>query len=71
MRFTTKKVFKKSWSIHNVHQDRVETPYNKPHVERNYGTINTSLLDDFLGKASTPRITVLALANFKWTAREN
>lgn len=27
------------------------TPDNKPHVERNYGTINTSLLDDLPGKA--------------------
>ncbi|MGR5339146.1 integrase [Vibrio astriarenae] len=35
----------------NVHQHRVETPDNKPHVERNYGTINTSLLDDLPGKA--------------------
>ncbi|EHK8998481.1 transposase family protein [Vibrio vulnificus] len=35
----------------NVHQNRVETPDNKPHVERNYGTINTSLLDDLPGKA--------------------
>ncbi|WP_430518239.1 Mu transposase C-terminal domain-containing protein [Aliivibrio sp.] len=35
----------------NVHQNKVETPDNKPHVERNYGTINTSLLDDLPGKA--------------------
>ncbi|MGF1711464.1 DDE-type integrase/transposase/recombinase [Vibrio kagoshimensis] len=34
-----------------VHQNKVETPDNKPHVERNYGTINTSLLDDLPGKA--------------------
>ncbi|MGO1190477.1 integrase catalytic domain-containing protein [Vibrio casei] len=35
----------------NVHQNKVETPDNKPHIERNYGTINTSLLDDLPGKA--------------------
>ncbi|HAU8296003.1 TPA: DDE-type integrase/transposase/recombinase [Vibrio vulnificus] len=35
----------------NVHQNKVETPDNKPHVERNYGTINTSLLDDLPGKS--------------------
>ena len=35
----------------NVHQNRVETPDDKPHVERQYGTINTSLLDDLPGKA--------------------
>ncbi|MGB1973045.1 MAG: Mu transposase C-terminal domain-containing protein [Vibrio toranzoniae] len=34
-----------------VHQNKVETPDNKPHVERSYGTINTSLLDDLPGKA--------------------
>lgn len=35
----------------NVHQNRVEVPDNKPDVERKYGTINTSLLDDLPGKA--------------------
>ncbi|MFB9136536.1 transposase family protein [Vibrio olivae] len=35
----------------NVHQNKVETPDNKPHVERNYGTVNTTLLDDLPGKA--------------------
>ncbi|WP_419206692.1 Mu transposase C-terminal domain-containing protein [Photobacterium leiognathi] len=35
----------------NVHQNKVETPDNKPNVERHYGTINTSLLDDLPGKA--------------------
>ncbi|CAI2330310.1 TPA: DDE-type integrase/transposase/recombinase [Vibrio parahaemolyticus] len=34
-----------------VHQNKVETPDNKPHVERNYGTINTTVLDDLPGKA--------------------
>ncbi|ELB2199314.1 DDE-type integrase/transposase/recombinase [Vibrio parahaemolyticus] len=34
-----------------VHQNKVETPDNKPHVERNYGTVNTTLLDDLPGKA--------------------
>lgn len=35
----------------NVHQNRVEVPDHKPDVERKYGTINTSLLDDLPGKA--------------------
>ncbi|PSU99806.1 integrase [Photobacterium leiognathi subsp. mandapamensis] len=35
----------------NVHQNKVETPDNKPNIERSYGTINTSLLDDLPGKA--------------------
>ncbi|PSV55920.1 Mu transposase C-terminal domain-containing protein [Photobacterium sp. GB-3] len=35
----------------NVHQNKVETPDNKPNIERNYGTINTCLLDDLPGKA--------------------
>ncbi|HIF9138201.1 TPA: TnsA endonuclease N-terminal domain-containing protein [Photobacterium damselae] len=35
----------------NVQQNKVETPDNKPHVERNYSTINTHLLDDLPGKA--------------------
>ncbi|MGF1761660.1 transposase family protein [Photobacterium sagamiensis] len=35
----------------NTHQNKVETPDNKPHVERQYGTSNTSLLDDLPGKA--------------------
>ncbi|ASI92625.1 integrase catalytic domain-containing protein [Vibrio mediterranei] len=34
-----------------VHQNKVETPDNKPHVERTYGIVNTSLLDDLPGKA--------------------
>jgi putative transposase len=34
-----------------VHQNKVETPDNKPDVERNYGTVNTTLLDDLPGKA--------------------
>ncbi|MFA0256011.1 Mu transposase C-terminal domain-containing protein [Vibrio breoganii] len=34
-----------------VHQNKVETPDNKPHVERTYGTVNTTLLDDLPGKA--------------------
>ena len=34
-----------------VHQNKVETPDNKPHVERNYGTVNTNVLDDLPGKA--------------------
>lgn len=34
-----------------VHQNKVETPDNKPHVERNYGIINTTVLDDLPGKA--------------------
>lgn len=34
-----------------VHQNKVETPDNKPHVERNYGTVNTTVLDDLPGKA--------------------
>ncbi|EJL6356498.1 transposase family protein [Vibrio cholerae] len=34
-----------------VHQNRVETPDNKPNVERGYGIMNTSLLDDLPGKA--------------------
>lgn len=35
----------------NVHQNKVETPDNKPHTERQYGTTNTSLLNDLPGKA--------------------
>ncbi len=35
----------------NIHQNRVETPDNKPHTERHYGTTNTELLDDLPGKA--------------------
>ncbi|MEZ8742038.1 Mu transposase C-terminal domain-containing protein [Photobacterium swingsii] len=34
-----------------VHQNKVETPDNKPHVERTYGTVNTTLFDDLPGKA--------------------
>jgi putative transposase len=34
-----------------VHQNKVETPDNKPNVERNYGTVNTTVLDDLPGKA--------------------
>ncbi len=35
----------------NIHQCKVETPDNKPNVERQYGKMNTSLLDDLPGKA--------------------
>ena len=35
----------------NIHQNKVETPDNKPHVERQYGTSNTSLLNDLPGKS--------------------
>lgn len=35
----------------NIHQNKVETPDNKPHVERQFGTSNTSLLNDLPGKA--------------------
>ncbi|OLQ81705.1 integrase [Photobacterium proteolyticum] len=35
----------------NVHQNKVDTPDNKPHTERQYGTTNTSLLNDLPGKA--------------------
>ncbi|QUM76158.1 transposase [Moritella sp. 24] len=35
----------------NVHQNKVETPDNKPHTERQFGTTNTSLLNDLPGKA--------------------
>ncbi|WP_155521703.1 integrase catalytic domain-containing protein [Photobacterium kishitanii] len=34
----------------NIHQNRVETPDNKPHTERQYGTTNTALLNDLPGK---------------------
>ncbi|EJC6765623.1 transposase family protein [Vibrio parahaemolyticus] len=34
-----------------VHQNKVDTPDNKPDVERKYGTVNTTLLDDLPGKA--------------------
>jgi putative transposase len=34
----------------NIHQNKVETPDNKPHVERQFGTSNTSLLNDLPGK---------------------
>ncbi|MPW29670.1 DDE-type integrase/transposase/recombinase [Agarivorans sp. B2Z047] len=34
-----------------VHQNKVEIPDNKPHIERTYGTVNTTLLDDLPGKA--------------------
>ena len=34
----------------NIHQNRVETPDNKPHTERQYGTTNTELLNDLPGK---------------------
>ncbi|HAS61795.1 MAG TPA: integrase, partial [Vibrio sp.] len=35
----------------NIHQNRVETPDNKPHVERQFGTSNSLLLNDLPGKA--------------------
>ncbi|MGI2175701.1 transposase [Shewanella ulleungensis] len=35
----------------NIHQNKVETPDNKASVERQFGTSNTSLLDDLPGKA--------------------
>ncbi|MFA0415424.1 DDE-type integrase/transposase/recombinase [Vibrio renipiscarius] len=35
----------------NIHQNKVETPDNKPHVERQFGTSNSLLLNDLPGKA--------------------
>lgn len=35
----------------NIHQCKVEQPDEKPYVERQHGTTNTSLLDDLPGKA--------------------